>query len=148
MNGTPQLRRLTDMRLFASHSYETGRARVSGRWCACMQHGGLIGSSGQRCQLIEARQAAFSAQASVWPVNPDTHATDDVRARRLSVGSRLLAQRDAEVSARASVSSLVRSRHPSQDEGYVNVGIDHDTAQFAVNSIRSWWEHLGAERPS
>ena len=32
------------------------------------------------------------------------------------------------------------------DEGYVNVGIDHDTAQFAVNSIRSWWEHLGAER--
>jgi transposase len=32
------------------------------------------------------------------------------------------------------------------DEGYVNVGIDHDTAQFAVNSIRSWWEHLGKER--
>jgi len=32
------------------------------------------------------------------------------------------------------------------DEGYVNVGIDHDTAQFAVASIRSWWEHLGAAR--
>jgi hypothetical protein len=32
------------------------------------------------------------------------------------------------------------------DEGYVSVGIDHDTAQFAVNSIRSWWEHLGQER--
>src|SRR5438067_2451890 len=32
------------------------------------------------------------------------------------------------------------------DEGYVNVGIDHDTAQFAVNSIRGWWEHLGRER--
>jgi Rhodopirellula transposase DDE domain len=32
------------------------------------------------------------------------------------------------------------------DEGWVTVGIDHDTAQFAVNSIRSWWEHLGAER--
>ena len=32
------------------------------------------------------------------------------------------------------------------DEGYVNVGIDHDTAQFAVGSIRAWWEHLGAER--
>ena len=32
------------------------------------------------------------------------------------------------------------------DEGYVNVGIDHDTAQFAVASIRSWWEHLGCER--
>jgi hypothetical protein len=29
------------------------------------------------------------------------------------------------------------------DEGWVTVGIDHDTAQFAVNSIRSWWEHLG-----
>ena len=26
------------------------------------------------------------------------------------------------------------------DEGYVNVGIDHDTAEFAVNSIRSWWQ--------
>ncbi|HYB29431.1 MAG TPA: ISAzo13 family transposase [Solirubrobacteraceae bacterium] len=32
------------------------------------------------------------------------------------------------------------------DEGYVNVGIDHETAQFAVASIRSWWEHLGHER--
>ena len=32
------------------------------------------------------------------------------------------------------------------DQGYVNVGIDHDTAQFAVASIRSWWQHLGSER--
>jgi transposase len=29
------------------------------------------------------------------------------------------------------------------DEGYVSVGIDADTAQFAVASIRSWWQHLG-----
>ncbi len=29
------------------------------------------------------------------------------------------------------------------DEGYVSVGIDADTAQFAVASIRSWWRHLG-----
>jgi hypothetical protein len=28
----------------------------------------------------------------------------------------------------------------------VNVGIDHDTAQFAVSSIRSWWQHLGRDR--
>jgi transposase len=32
------------------------------------------------------------------------------------------------------------------DEGYVSVGIDADTAEFAVNAIRSWWTHLGAER--
>jgi transposase len=32
------------------------------------------------------------------------------------------------------------------DQGWVNVGIDHDTAAFAVNSIRAWWEHLGSER--
>ena len=32
------------------------------------------------------------------------------------------------------------------NQGWVNVGIDHDTAQFAVNSIRSWWQHLGQER--
>ena len=32
------------------------------------------------------------------------------------------------------------------DQGWVNVGIDHDTAQFAVNSIRGWWEHLGQPR--
>ena len=32
------------------------------------------------------------------------------------------------------------------DEGYVSVGIDADTAQFAVNSIRSWWQHLGHTR--
>jgi transposase len=34
----------------------------------------------------------------------------------------------------------------ANDEGWVNVGIDHDTAQFAVASIRGWWEHLGRQR--
>jgi transposase len=29
--------------------------------------------------------------------------------------------------------------------GLVNVGIDHDTAEFAVESIRRWWKHLGQE---
>ena len=32
------------------------------------------------------------------------------------------------------------------DSGWVNVGIDHDTAQFAVASIQGWWEQLGHER--
>lgn len=32
------------------------------------------------------------------------------------------------------------------DEGWVQVGIDHDTAQFAVASIRSWWQQLGRQR--
>jgi len=32
------------------------------------------------------------------------------------------------------------------DQGWVNVGVDHDTAQFAVASIRGWWEHLGHRR--
>ena len=34
----------------------------------------------------------------------------------------------------------------ASDQGWVSVGIDHDTAQFAVNSIRSWWAHLGRPR--
>jgi hypothetical protein len=34
----------------------------------------------------------------------------------------------------------------TNNEGWVSVGIDHDTAQFAVASIQSWWEHLGQER--
>ena len=32
------------------------------------------------------------------------------------------------------------------DEGWVSVGITSDTAEFAVNSIISWWEHLGKQR--
>ena len=34
----------------------------------------------------------------------------------------------------------------AKDTGWVSVGIDNDTAQFAVESIRGWWEHLGHER--
>ena len=34
----------------------------------------------------------------------------------------------------------------ASDQGWVNVGVDHDTAQFAVASIASWWRHLGKER--
>jgi hypothetical protein len=30
--------------------------------------------------------------------------------------------------------------------GWVSVGIDHDTAAFAVNSIRRWWQELGRAR--
>jgi hypothetical protein len=32
------------------------------------------------------------------------------------------------------------------DEGWVSVGITHDTAEFAVAAIRRWWEVLGAAR--
>ena len=31
----------------------------------------------------------------------------------------------------------------AQNTGWVNVGIDHDTAAFAVASIRRWWDQLG-----
>ncbi len=31
----------------------------------------------------------------------------------------------------------------SRDEGWVSVGIDHDTASFAVHSIARWWEVMG-----
>ncbi len=32
------------------------------------------------------------------------------------------------------------------DKGWVSVGIDHDTAAFAVNAIRSWWTTMGRHR--
>ena len=34
----------------------------------------------------------------------------------------------------------------TNNEGYVNVGISADTAEFAVNSIRNWWQYMGKER--
>ena len=32
------------------------------------------------------------------------------------------------------------------NEGWVSVGIDHDTAQFATETLRRWWEEMGRER--
>ena len=34
----------------------------------------------------------------------------------------------------------------AEDKGWVSVGIDHDTAAFAVNAIRSWWRTMGRTR--
>jgi len=34
----------------------------------------------------------------------------------------------------------------SKNEGLVNVGNDHDTSVFAVESIRTWWFRMGKER--
>jgi len=34
----------------------------------------------------------------------------------------------------------------ADDSGWVSVGIDNDTAQFAVESIRGWWQQLGQGR--
>jgi len=33
----------------------------------------------------------------------------------------------------------------AQNAGWVSVGMDHDTAAFAVQSIRRWWESMGAK---
>ena len=32
----------------------------------------------------------------------------------------------------------------SRNEGWVSVGVDHDTAEFAVESIRRWWQEMGS----
>jgi len=32
-----------------------------------------------------------------------------------------------------------------QNQGWVSVGIDHDTAEFAMDSILSWWKHMGCK---
>src|SRR5207244_3224568 len=42
--------------------------------------------------------------------------------------------------------------HPDRDSqfgentGWVSVGVDHDTASFAVNAIRRWWQTMGQAR--
>ena len=35
---------------------------------------------------------------------------------------------------------------PLRNEGWVNLGITHETAEFAVESIRHWWQHVGRRR--
>lgn len=30
------------------------------------------------------------------------------------------------------------------NQGWVSVGTDHDTAQFAVETLRRWWQHMGS----
>lgn len=34
----------------------------------------------------------------------------------------------------------------TRNEGWVSVGITHDTAEFAVNTIREWWNRMGKSR--
>jgi hypothetical protein len=34
----------------------------------------------------------------------------------------------------------------TRNEGWVSVGIDHDTAEFAVSTIRQWWRTMGQSR--
>jgi len=34
----------------------------------------------------------------------------------------------------------------TQNEGWVSVGIDHDTARFAAQAIRRWWKKMGRKR--
>jgi hypothetical protein len=34
----------------------------------------------------------------------------------------------------------------TNNQGWVSVGINHDTAQFAARSIARWWQHMGQQR--
>lgn len=35
---------------------------------------------------------------------------------------------------------------PAANTGWVSVGVDHDTAEFAVETLRRWWEKMGCAR--
>jgi hypothetical protein len=35
---------------------------------------------------------------------------------------------------------------PTANVGWVSVGVDHDTAEFAVETLRRWWEKMGRAR--
>ncbi len=35
-----------------------------------------------------------------------------------------------------------------EKQGFINVGLDHDTAAFAVESLRRWWKEYGSQRYS
>lgn len=35
---------------------------------------------------------------------------------------------------------------PNNNEGYVSIGIDHDTSRFAAASIKRWWRKMGRKR--
>ena len=35
---------------------------------------------------------------------------------------------------------------PTANVGWVSVGVDHDTAEFAVETLRRWWEKMGRLR--
>jgi hypothetical protein len=34
----------------------------------------------------------------------------------------------------------------ASNDGFVSVGVDHDTSVFAVKSIESWWKRVGQDR--
>jgi hypothetical protein len=34
---------------------------------------------------------------------------------------------------------------PTWDEGWVSVGVDHDTAQFAAETLLRWWQEMGSQ---
>jgi len=34
----------------------------------------------------------------------------------------------------------------ARNEGFINVGVSSDTAKFAVNSVRQWWDEMGMAR--
>ena len=34
----------------------------------------------------------------------------------------------------------------TRNEGWVSVGIDHDTARFAAETLRRWWKKMGSKR--
>ena len=34
----------------------------------------------------------------------------------------------------------------ANNQGWVSVGVDHDTAHFAAQTIRRWWEQMGSQR--
>ena len=35
-----------------------------------------------------------------------------------------------------------------KNNGFVNVGISHDTSEFAVESIKQWWKNIGKRKPA
>ena len=62
------------------------------------------------------------------------------RAIRCGRGPQLLLHRPGRASTRSRTGSTTSPRNT----GWVNVGVDHDTSAFAVESIRRWWRPRGS----
>ena len=109
---------------------------------------------------LEPRRTATrsSSTATVSPSAPGSRRSPSIRRRSSSVASGTAAASTGRPARprRSAVHDFVDPNlgraspygiyDIADDKGWVSVGIDHDTAAFAVNAIRSWWTNMGQDR--
>src|SRR6266581_4173104 len=128
------------------HLDERQRRLLMGAQARALGHGG-IGLVAALLALVEPEERGDPESPLRWTVKSTRNLAGELTRQGRKIGADTVGDllREEGFSLQGNVKTMEGKQHPDRDAntGWVNAGTDHDTAAFAIESVRRWWNARG-----